>query len=116
VNPGLKPWAESLCRFGTKAPLFPKMTGDETTLEFYGREAERYCERTGSAPTATLGAFLGRLPHGATILELGCGSGRDSAEMLQRGYNVLPTDGSPEMAASWATPPSIGSDSRIRRN
>jgi SAM-dependent methyltransferase len=74
------------------------MTGDETTLEFYGREAERYCERTGSAPTATLGAFLGRLPHGATILELGCGSGRDSAEMLQRGYNVLPTDGSPEMA------------------
>ena len=56
------------------APLFPKMAGDETTLEFYGREAERYCERTGSTPTATLGAFLGRLPHGATILELGCGS------------------------------------------
>jgi SAM-dependent methyltransferase len=74
------------------------MTGDEATLEFYGQEAERYCERTGSAPTATLGAFLGRLPPGATILELGCGSGRDSAEMLQRGYNVLPTDGSPEMA------------------
>ncbi|MGA8479759.1 MAG: class I SAM-dependent methyltransferase [Chthoniobacterales bacterium] len=71
---------------------------DKATLKFYGTDAKRYCERTGSAPTASLGEFLGRLPRNATILELGCGSGRDSAEMLRRGYDVLPTDGSPEMA------------------
>jgi SAM-dependent methyltransferase len=71
---------------------------DEATLNFYGREAERYSERTGTAPTASLGKFLNRLPAGASILELGCGSGRDAAEMLRRGYDVLPTDGSPEMA------------------
>jgi SAM-dependent methyltransferase len=73
-------------------------SADEATLRFYGKEAEKYCERSGPAPTATLGEFLGRLPPNATILELGCGSGRDSAEMLRRGYDVLPTDGSPEMA------------------
>jgi SAM-dependent methyltransferase len=73
-------------------------SADESTLKFYGQEAKRYCERTGSVPTSTLGEFLNRLPHGATILELGCGSGHDSAEMLRRGYNVLPTDDSPEMA------------------
>jgi SAM-dependent methyltransferase len=80
--------------------LFPRMskTTDEAILKFYGREAEKYCERTVAAPTPTLGEFLNRLPRSATILELGCGSGRDSAEMLRRGYNVLAIDGSPEMA------------------
>ena len=38
------------------------------------------------------------LPPGAAILELGCGAGGDSAEMLARGFDVSPTDGSPEMA------------------
>jgi SAM-dependent methyltransferase len=73
-------------------------TADEATLEFYDREAAKYCERTGSVPTPTLRDFLNRLPRNATILELGCGSGRDSAEMLRRGYNVLATDGSRKMA------------------
>jgi SAM-dependent methyltransferase len=73
-------------------------TADEATLKFYDHEAEKYCERTGAVPTPTLGEFLNRLPRSATILELGCGSGRDSAEMLRQGYNVLATDGSPKMA------------------
>jgi len=64
-------------------------SADAATLRFYGKEAEKYCERIGSAPTSTLEEFLGRLPRDATILELGCGSGRDSAEMLRRGYDVL---------------------------
>jgi len=38
------------------------------------------------------------LPAGAAILELGCGAGGDSAEMIARGYDVTPTDGSPELA------------------
>ena len=38
------------------------------------------------------------MPPGATILELGCGAGADSAEMLAKGFDVRPTDGSPEMA------------------
>jgi hypothetical protein len=60
-------------------------TADEATLKFYGEEAESYAERTGTAPTLALKEFLGRLPRYGLILELGCGSGRDSAEMLRQG-------------------------------
>jgi SAM-dependent methyltransferase len=73
-------------------------SADAETLNFYGREAERYCQRTGFSPSAGLPRFLARLKSGASILELGCGSGRDTLEMLRQGYNVTPTDGSPEMA------------------
>src|SRR5262249_16013927 len=38
------------------------------------------------------------LPRAST-LELGCGAGNHSAEMLARGFHVRATDGSPEMAA-----------------
>jgi cyclopropane fatty-acyl-phospholipid synthase-like methyltransferase len=38
------------------------------------------------------------LPAGGSILELGCGAGNHSAEMLSRGFAVRATDGSPEMA------------------
>jgi SAM-dependent methyltransferase len=39
------------------------------------------------------------LPTEAEILELGCGNGRDSGFMLERGYRVTPTDGTAELAA-----------------
>src|SRR4051812_33728811 len=42
--------------------------------------------------------FLAQLAPGAKILELGCGAGGDSAEMLARGFDVRATDGSPELA------------------
>lgn len=72
-------------------------THDETTLGFYAAEAEAY---TGQnlPPDDRLNHFLIHLPKGAKILELGCGSGRDSAHMLALGYNVTPTDGTPEIA------------------
>jgi 2-polyprenyl-3-methyl-5-hydroxy-6-metoxy-1,4-benzoquinol methylase len=73
-------------------------SADAETLNFYRREAERYCQRTGFSPSPGLPWFLARLKSGASILELGCGSGRDTREMLRQGYNVTPTDGSPEMA------------------
>ncbi len=41
---------------------------------------------------------MARLKPGARILELGCGGGQDSEEMLRRGFDVVPTDGSPELA------------------
>jgi len=33
--------------------------------------------------------FLKYLPLGAKILDLGCGSGRDTKYFLQKGYDVL---------------------------
>ena len=71
---------------------------DEATLQFYRNNAEAYAKRTFTSRQARLTAFLALLPPGASILELGCGAGGDTAEMLARGFNVRPTDGSPEMA------------------
>jgi len=72
---------------------------DEATLQFYQTNAEAYAKRTFTSRQARLMAFLALLPPGASILELGCGAGGDTAEMLARGFDVRPTDGSPEMAA-----------------
>ena len=71
---------------------------DEETLQFYRGNAEAYAGREITSRQARLTAFLALLPPGAAILELGCGAGGDTAEMLARGFDVRPTDGSPEMA------------------
>ena len=72
---------------------------DEETLKFYRGHAEAYAGREITSRQARLTAFLALLPPGARILELGCGAGGDTAEMLARGFDVRATDGSPEMAA-----------------
>lgn len=72
---------------------------DEATLQFYRGHAEAYAGRKITSRKARLAAFLALLPKGARILELGCGAGGDTAEMLAQGFDVRATDGSPEMAA-----------------
>lgn len=74
---------------------------DEATLRFYRENAQAYAEREIAKHTR-LTRFLALLPVGATILELGCGAGAASAEMIARGFDVCATDGSPEMAAEAA--------------
>jgi len=70
---------------------------DDKTLQFYRSNAESYAA-WAKAPSARLIAFLGLLPPGGSILELGCGAGNHAAEMLARGFALRATDGSPEMA------------------
>lgn len=70
---------------------------DKETLQFYRSNAQAYAEREIIRHTR-LARFLALLAPGATILELGCGAGFDSAAMLARGFDVHATDGSPEMA------------------
>ena len=74
---------------------------DDATLQFYRRNAASYAA-WAKAPSTRLTGFLGLLPQGASILELGCGAGNHAAEMLARGFVVRATDGSPEMAATAA--------------
>ena len=61
---------------------------DEETLQFYRGNAEAYAGREITSRQARLTAFLALLPPGACILELGCGAGGDTAEMLARGFDV----------------------------
>jgi SAM-dependent methyltransferase len=72
---------------------------DEATLRFYRENASAYAEREITSRRLRLGRFLALLSPGAAILELGCGAGFDTAEMLAQGFDVSATDGSPEMAA-----------------
>ncbi|SDK35490.1 MULTISPECIES: class I SAM-dependent methyltransferase [Bradyrhizobium] len=71
---------------------------DHDTLQFYRRNAEAYAQREITSRQARMARFLGLLSPGAKILELGCGAGGDSAEMLASGFDVRATDGSPELA------------------
>jgi SAM-dependent methyltransferase len=70
---------------------------DEETLQFYRSNAQSYAD-WAKAPSARLRGFLSLLPSGGSILELGCGAGNHSAVMLEAGFQVRATDGSPEMA------------------
>lgn len=80
-------------------PLFHDetiMTSDKT-LQFYADNAATYAEHARAPTGEPLNRFLAALPIGARILELGCGNGRDAAHMLSLGYDVDPTDGTPEL-------------------
>src|SRR5215467_7554227 len=70
---------------------------DDDTLQFYRCNAEAYAG-WAKAPSTRLKGFLALLPPGGSILELGCGAGNHSAEMVAAGFSVRATDGSPEMA------------------
>ncbi len=72
---------------------------DPETLAIYAKEAPDYAASGPGGIGRHLEPFLERLPPGGKVLELGCGSGRDAAQMIARGFTVEPTDGVPEMAA-----------------
>jgi SAM-dependent methyltransferase len=69
---------------------------EPSTLDFYAREAAAYA--TTYAVSEELAPFLALLPPASRILELGCGGGQDSEAMIAAGFDVVPTDGSPELA------------------
>jgi SAM-dependent methyltransferase len=71
---------------------------DRQTLDFYQTRASEWAAALPEAYSAALDGFLDRLAPGATILELGCGDGRDAERMIARGFAVDPSDGTPEMA------------------
>jgi len=71
----------------------------DPTGRFYEKNAQTYVQHAVAPSRQRLDPFLELLPCEAEILELGCGNGRDSAEMLSRGFRVTPTDGIAEIAA-----------------
>lgn len=79
------------------------------TLDFYNNNSKSYIESTLSIDMSHLYKdFLKHIPKGSNILDLGCGSGRDSLEFIKRGYNITAVDGSKEL--SIATSKVIGQE------
>jgi SAM-dependent methyltransferase len=71
---------------------------DRLTLDFYEHHAAEWAAHLPHGYSPRLDSFLDRLPPGAAILELGCGDGREAARMIERGFDVHPSDGTPAMA------------------
>lgn len=69
-----------------------------TTIEYFDEKAEKHFH---DAFTITArdnqDLFLSRLAPGSLILDFGCGSGRDTAYFMEKGYRVVPADGSAGM-------------------
>ncbi len=69
-----------------------------TTVEYYNRNAEKFFRETISVNMEELYApFLSLIPVGGSILDAGCGSGRDSLYFLRYGYKVTAFDASEQL-------------------
>ena len=70
----------------------------DVTLNYYESEYGTFISETIEADTKDLrNRFLKNVPDGGTILDLGCGSGRDTKAFLDAGCRVNATDGSAEI-------------------
>lgn len=75
------------------------MVKTDFTIEYYNNEASSFFESTVSVDFSKIQEqFLKYVKPGGRILDLGCGSGRDSRAFLERGYEVVAVDGSRELA------------------
>ena len=68
------------------------------TIEYYEKNAQDFAESTADIDISELhDTFLLKLKEGASVLDFGCGSGRDTLYFLQKGYNVIALDGSAKL-------------------
>ena len=106
--------AGTICREGTgDASGADRRSGREEvdkstreTIGYYDANAKSYVAETANVEFGELQReFARRLPRGGRVLDLGCGSGRDSLAFLKAGFEVDAVDGSAQMveAASGLT-------------
>lgn len=68
------------------------------SIDYYNRYAVPYYEETVDVDmTEVIEPFMELLPENAEVLDLGCGSGRDTITLEERGFYVTAMDGSEEM-------------------
>lgn len=70
----------------------------QQTLDYYNSNANQFVATTANVEFSELQErFASMLPQGGRILDLGCGSGRDSLAFLKSGFQVDAMDGSKAM-------------------
>ena len=71
---------------------------NDKTLDYYNQNADIFFSGTVAVDfTQTQNKFLNYLNPGDSILDFGCGSGRDTKYFMEAGMNVDAIDGSEEM-------------------
>jgi len=69
-----------------------------STIDYYNNNAKEYADSTMNVDfSAMRNPFLKYLKKGSSILDVGCGSGRDSKAFIDLGYKVEAIDGSIEL-------------------
>lgn len=69
-----------------------------TTISYYNQNAQQFIESTAYIDfTSTQDRFLAMLQKGASILDFGCGAGRDTKYFCEKGFRVDAIDGSEEL-------------------
>ncbi len=69
-----------------------------TTINYYDSNADKFTETTKRVDFSEIQQmFIKYLSPDASILDYGCGSGRDTKFFLDQGYHVTATDGSEEI-------------------
>ena len=78
-----------------EAVLFRKEGIMRETIDYYNANVKKFFDDTASVNfTCIQNTFLKLLPKRATILDFGCGSGRDTKYFLEQGCIVEAVDGS----------------------
>jgi|SRR5690606_29729884 len=68
------------------------------TIDYYNKHAEEFTASTFEVDMESLyQPFLAEFPEGARILDVGCGSGRDTLAFKKKGYQVDAMDYSEEL-------------------
>ncbi|MCJ0928909.1 MULTISPECIES: class I SAM-dependent methyltransferase [Acinetobacter] len=68
------------------------------TIDYYNKHAEEFIASTFEVDMESLyQPFLAELPEGARILDVGCGSGRDTLAFKDKGYQIEAIDYSAEL-------------------
>ena len=69
---------------------------DKPTLDYYALHANEVAQRYEVAPSPLAHRFADSFPSGSRILDIGCGSGRDLAQLHKQGFQPYGVDGTEE--------------------
>jgi len=73
---------------------------DSRTAEYYTSHVKDATDLYNSAKTSGIDKyFASSFPAWSTVLDIGCGSGRDMAILKSQGFDVYGTDPLPEMSS-----------------
>ena len=72
---------------------------NDVTIDFYNKNAENYFRSTVDVDfSEAYDRFLKYIPEHGSIIDMGCGSGRDTAAFAEMGYDAIGLDASRELA------------------